>query len=172
MYPAASATANTAGSIAFRTSGNQSQEGNFVSGQCNVGSTPRYCNATITGINSSDFYVRLKAIYKPVSVYVQATDSGGTALKMQGAQAIVDATGKAQDVVRRIQVRVPLSASYYFPEFAVESGNTICKRYSIYAGGADVIPPTNITNDGRNNGSKDAAACQLPGQSLTVFPYN
>lgn len=170
MYPNAATSANTGTSTAFRASGALATEGTIVSGSCFTSNTPRACNASITGINSSDFYVRMKAIYKPVQVYVSATDSGGNVLKLQGAQAVVDATGRAKDVVRRIQVRVPLTPSYYFPEFGIETGNTICKRMSIFPGGAQVIsPPAGLGS--YNDGDKDEKACQLPGQAQPNFPY-
>lgn len=170
MYPAASTTSNTGTNFAFRSGGALTSEGNFASGRCFATNTPLACNVLVTGLNSSDFYIRMKALYKPVRVYILAVDASNAPVKLQGAQAVVDATGRAQDVVRRIQVRVPLSPGYYFPEFGIESGNTICKRLTAYPGGASVISPPGSLGS-YNDGDKDEKACQIPGQAQPVFPY-
>lgn len=186
MYPDGHASAGNAGSVAFRAAGNEMSEGLFVAGQCNTGNNssnplaadfPRFCNADITNINSNNFYLRLKAVYKPVAVTVQAYDGATNLLEMTGAQAVVDSTGKSKDVLRRIQVRLPLAPTYYFPEFAIESANTICKRLTAWNGGAEVLAPdpfmyssSHAFSGGEaNNRDKDEKACQLPGQGQPNF---
>lgn len=173
LYPKGSASASQSGTVPFRSVGNMAADGVFGDGMCHANSTPRRCNVRITGIGLNDFYVRLKAIYKPVAVTITATDSGGNRLQLSGAQAVIDATGRAQDVVRRIQVRVPLSSSYYFPEYAIESADTICKRYAVWPGGAEVLSPLatlyNGGADAANDRLKDETVCQLPNQSKPNF---
>ncbi|MEO5627689.1 MAG: hypothetical protein ABIQ89_02270 [Candidatus Saccharimonadales bacterium] len=171
LYPREGAV-NTTGSVAFRAGASQASEGVFGPGNCNSGTAPRDCNTQITGINSSDFYIRLRAIYKPVAVTITAKDGLNNALAVTGAQKVVDSTGKASDVLRRIQVRLPAEPSYYFPEFAVESANTICKRLTSWVGGAEVEKPSDYLYDTSGNGggekndkSKDSTACQLPGEA-------
>lgn len=172
MYPAA-ATTTGGGAVDFRpytASGDQSKEGLIVSGGCNANNTPRKCVVTINNINSNDLFLRLKAIYKNAAVTVTAKDSSGTNVPISGAQATIDSTGKSQDVLRRIQVRVPLNDAYYFPEFALESSDTICKRLatypnSTYANGGQtyagrtwaVDPPALLYPT--NNAAKDSTAC-------------
>lgn len=178
LYPDGNASASNSGNVAFRTGGNLASEGVFGSGQCNTGNTvattpnfPRFCNTNITGINSNDFYIRLRAIYRPVAVTITATGaSSSNPLSVTGAQAVVDSTGKSLDTLRRIQVRVPLSPSYYFPEFAIESANTICKRFTAWGGGAMVDPaPPYLYNSSHpfsggesNDQAKDVESCRLP----------
>ena len=89
------------------------------------------CTMTITGLSTNQYYMRVSSIYKDVSLVVAANDSAGTPLSLQGAQAVIDATGKAQDVLRRVQVHVPLtpSSSNQLPDYAVESTDAICKRF-------------------------------------------
>ena len=176
LYPQANPGSNNAGTVDMNA---PSADGAFVSGECNsqntAGNYPRFCNATITNA-PADFYLRLKAVYKPVAVTVQALD-GSVPQAISGAQAVVDATGKAQDVLRRIQVRVPLQPSFVYPEFAVESANSICKRMSVWPGGAIFINPdhslyTDSNNPGQapaNNASKDQTVCQLPGGNTLNF---
>lgn len=172
MYPrGTTGGANTGGTIGSRATGsavgNESLEGQIVSGRCNAANTPRKCIVTIQNIGSADFYVRLKAIYKDVAVTITAKNATGGTIPISGAQALVDSTGKAQDVLRRIQVRVPLSDAYYFPEFALESMDTTCKRLTVWPGGAQYIPGVNGLytamngHDALNNRDADNEACRI-----------
>lgn len=94
------------------------------------------CTMTINGLTQSQYYLRISSIYKEVSLQIVASDSGGAAVKLQGAQAVVDSTGKAQDVLRRIQVRIPLSGSSTnkLSDYAIQSTEAICKRFSVMDG--------------------------------------
>jgi Tfp pilus assembly protein PilX len=89
------------------------------------------CNMTITGLSTTQYYLRVTSIYKDVSLIITATDSSATALPITGAQALIDATGKAQDVLRRVQVHVPLtpSSSNQLSDYALETTDAICKRF-------------------------------------------
>lgn len=86
---------------------------------------------TISGLSTNQYYMRVSAVYKDVSLIVSASDSGGSALSLQGAQAVIDTTGKAQDVLRRVQVHIPLtpSSSNQLSDYAIESTDAICKRF-------------------------------------------
>jgi hypothetical protein len=55
---------------------------------------------------------------------------------MQDVQPLIDATGKAEDVYRRVQVRVRVNAITGLPEFSAESANTICKNMQVADGSA------------------------------------
>ncbi len=94
------------------------------------------CQITITGLTQSQYYMRVSSQYKDVSLQIAASNGSGTATTLQGAQAVIDATGKAQDVLRRIQVRVPLdgSSSNRLSDYALQSTEAICKRFSVMDG--------------------------------------
>jgi hypothetical protein len=49
-------------------------------------------------------------------------------LNLKGAQTLVDSTGKAQDVLRRIQVRIPTNNGYDIPD---GTHADICKQYDL-----------------------------------------
>lgn len=136
LYPNAHSSAGQTGTRAYIAG--RADQGGFINGRCNVGSTPRFCNSEVTGLDTvlgtSTVYVRVKSIYKASKLTIRALDSGGGQLAFTNAQAQIDATGKANDVLRRIQVRVPLNNSYYYPEFALETGDDICKRMNIVVG--------------------------------------
>lgn len=134
MYPLAGA-ASTAGSYDYANS--PTNQGEFVDGQCNGANTPRYCNVVITGLSpyaTKTIYLRLKGIYRNASVTIQAYASNeGTSvpLKLNDGQYIIDATGKANDVLRRVQVRVPINTEYNVPDAALQSADSVCKKLLI-----------------------------------------
>lgn len=148
LYPSITA----GGTIAYSAAGGfapgyyagaqaESSNGQIVSGQCDAADTPRMCNVTISGLGATGaemYYVRLKAIYQPVKVAIQGTDPGGANISLPGAQYVIDSTGKANDVLKRIQVRIPLTSSYSLPEYTVDSASTICKRL--------IVNPNSVNN--------------------------
>ncbi len=94
------------------------------------------CSLTINGLGQTQYYLRVSSIYKDVSLQITAKDAAGTTLSLQGAQALIDATGKAQDVLRRIQVRIPLtpSSTNLLSDYAIQSTEAICKRFTVMDG--------------------------------------
>jgi Tfp pilus assembly protein PilV len=95
---------------------------------CNLSNDIKFCKAEITGLASStSFYLRLKSLYGTSSVTVAAYKSTNDKIELKGAQVVVDSTGIASDILRRIQVRVPIAGAADVPEFAVQSGDHICK---------------------------------------------
>lgn len=130
-YPAPNP--NEAGVHHFSTT--KAGKGVFVNGQCNTrnsrehhGRFPYECNVKIGLTSGVDtYYMRLKSIYTPHSVQISVRGPGGGQISQPGTQAVIDSTGKANDVLRRIQVRVPLNASFSYPEFGLQTTNRLCK---------------------------------------------
>lgn len=154
LYPKAKDAGDAAGAIGSwnAVSNNQSAQGAFVDGKCDSANasvdTPRACNVDITGLNglsggTNVFYVRLKSVYKASQVTIQAFSPGspGTRLNLVGTQAVIDATGKSNDVLRRLQVRVPITTTYEYPDFAVETASDVCKQLLIRPTGATNLCP-------------------------------
>lgn len=179
FYPDKSNAVNTPGTVSFRTSQQRQLDGTFASGQCNVANgrdgafadtAPRDCNTVVENVGLDDFYLRLRSIYRPVAVTITPLDTSGEPLEISGGQVLIDATGRANDVLRRIQVRVPYRNDYYFPEFAVESAESICKRIRTTPTGVEVMnpadawyPPTGEFNLGEfNDRDKDIESCRIP----------
>jgi len=128
MIPLNPAGTGTANPIGFATAGGNSRLGVVCSNTS--------CTQTISGLTSTQYYVRVSSIYKDVSLRIEALDASNNPINLQGAQAIVDATGKAQDVLRRLQVRIPLTASStnLNSDFAIQSTDAICKRFAVMTG--------------------------------------
>lgn len=94
------------------------------------------CSLSISGLTQSQYYLRVSSIYRDVSLRVDAVDAVSAPVSLQGAQAVIDATGKAGDVLRRIQVRVPLtgSSTNQLSDYALQSSEAICKRFVVMDG--------------------------------------
>lgn len=101
------------------------------------------CIAEIEGLSGTEFYLRLRSIYEDSAVTITAKDVGGNVIQLAG-QATIDVTARAQDVLRRIQVRVPLyDFSDRVPVFALESNKELCKRFSVAPGSPSVYQEDN-----------------------------
>lgn len=104
----------------------------MTQGYCSdAGSDPK-CMATITGLDATKYYMNLRSIYRDSAVAITGFDVNGNEVRFKG-QAVIDVTAKAQDVLRRIQVRVPLESKAVsdLPAYAIESTSSICKRFSV-----------------------------------------
>ena len=111
--------------------------GGLAHGYCSngaSGSQPK-CFAKVTGLSASTYYMALRSIYKPSTVTITAQNAAGQTIDLLG-QVQIDVTAKAQDVLRRIQVRMPLEAreTSSLPAYAIESTDSICKRFAVEPG--------------------------------------
>lgn len=92
------------------------------------------CNSTITSIGGAvdqKYLIRIRSLYDKSNISIgsaKGTD-GTTALKFKRGQAMIDVTGRARDVVRRIRVRAPIDTIPKFPNYTIEAQN-ICKRFT------------------------------------------
>lgn len=134
LYPEAAASAGSTGGFEYKTE--NAQHGEIIDGACNVGNTdslPQHCNVDITGLSGTTFYIHLRGIYQSSGVTIQAFSGGNTddPVELLNGQTVIDATGKATDVLRRVQVRVPVNFEYIVPDFALESVEDICKKITV-----------------------------------------
>jgi hypothetical protein len=132
LYP----TRNAAGGLTFGALNVPGQIHKAGTGliRCNDALLPALrCRATVTlfGSTSGNYMMRLQAFYRPIQVEVNGvkTAAAGPDLELINGQAVVDSTGKVSDVLRRIQVRLPLTPNIGLtPSFGLESADSICKR--------------------------------------------
>ena len=130
------------GKIDSNSTASYSSNGIFVSGNCNNNAQPAlpdptaplYCNSEITNIPPGDdiYYVTLTAKYKALTVSVQASGNGpgNNLLLIPGVQAKVDSTGAGNDVLRRVQARVPLQLNLP-PVYGLQSMQAVCKLFRV-----------------------------------------
>lgn len=129
--------------------GNTNNKANVVAANCNTVSYTQ-CTATITGLGGAkSVALRLNSLYQPSDITIEPYH-GGTPIEVSGAQAIVDVTGKASDVLRRIQVRIPVVSSSQMSSFAIQSNGSLCKRFMTTPGylkiPGDILDPDPANN--------------------------
>ena len=137
LYPNRSATVVvTPSSTNYGT--DQTTSGTIVNGSCNTGNAAtftRYCVATIKFIPAvpanTELLFNLRSIYSNTNAHLTAN---GGAARLVGAQSLIDSTGQSQDVLKRIQVRIPTVGDQLFPGFGLDSITGICKTLSVYPG--------------------------------------
>lgn len=117
------------------------KRGALVETKCNPGDVNnKKCSITITNLNSHEYYLRMKTEYNSASVNLTAQyDIAGAsqAARIGGAQAEIDATGKAAYVLKRIRVKVPYNVkNFAYPEGVIESGDAVCKKLDLTASSA------------------------------------
>jgi hypothetical protein len=129
MYPTV-----TAGVSVYAQSSNAANAP-VVGGGCSAAGDYR-CGVTITGLPASTSYLaHFVSYYDSSDVRISDPTVGPTAAKFADSQAVIDVTGKAKDVLKRLQVRVPIIGSGsaggiesgIAPDYALEVGNA-CKR--------------------------------------------
>lgn len=134
--------------------------GAIINARCAAANAPNDCNVTLNMPGTSrDFYIRIKAYYMDMSLALTPL-AGGSPVEISGAQAVIDSTGKAVDVTRRLQVRKSLTAQGMIPEFAIESAAGLCKRYMVMTGSA--ATPSSIDLSVLSGGTlHDGSPCAL-----------
>lgn len=126
LYPSSGGTNTVTYQTYGPTGAPAANQGKIVSGSCNA--TADDCSATISGLaGKGPYLLHIIDYYDPSTIAVKGTTSGGDDVNFVNAQAKVDVTGKARNVLKRLQVRVPLSPAYPLPDYALEAQN-ICKR--------------------------------------------
>jgi Tfp pilus assembly protein PilX len=112
---------------------------------CPGGTDPDFtyrCKAVITispangfppsGLVKNGLYIKIRPIYNTSTIYIKGL--AGSAVKLQGAQVMIDATGRANDVYRRLQIRKDMVTEFNYPEYATQTANSICKQFITYPG--------------------------------------
>jgi Tfp pilus assembly protein PilX len=109
--------------------------------QCNKASQPYVCsvNVTLSGQLASSanqrLYLRVTSIYADTHYDVSLLN-GASVVQLNEVQPIVDSTGKANDVFRRVEARIRFS-NPTLPEYALESADDICKDFVVTGDPAD-----------------------------------
>ena len=88
---------------------------------------------------SESVFLRLVSIYKGGSIKVSLQKSDGTTVNFDGVQPIVDSTGRASNLFRRVEARLQIGDDFAYPDNAVELKNSLCKDFSISGSGAAAV---------------------------------
>lgn len=99
--------------------------------RCTSGTTSEYaCTMTLRDLPYNpavyNYYLRVSSLYAPTYIKV-GLSLNGNPIQIDGIQPMIDVTGRANDVFRRVQTRVQFDSSVFLPQFALETGD-ICKN--------------------------------------------
>lgn len=102
------------------------------------------CTATINGLSGS-YALHISSVYAALP---SLTITPNSDTKLAGAQVIIDSTGRAQDVLRRIRVRAPIDTQQVSVTGAIVSNQSVCKRFTAGKDQTTSLPATvgTITN--------------------------
>ena len=118
-------------SVSYSAYPTSNSQGSVIAANCTTG----ICTATITNILPvGRVYLHMRSIYKDNQVTITGTTTLGTPANFNDAQAVIDSTGKVADVLRRVQVRAPISPTFIRSPFTINSMNGICKQLDVYPG--------------------------------------
>ena len=109
-------------------SGQPADQGTIQQVDCNG-----MCEFSIDNLGFTNALMTVRAVYSEAELTILPSSED---VLFADEQFAVDATGKASDVLRRIQVRLPVVDRPPLPSFAIEA-NRICKPYGVYPGGYD-----------------------------------
>ncbi len=131
LYPSADPNADGSDAVHHIHTGINGQ-GIVLGRQC-TGSNPGYrCTATVRMADgtSTGYYMRVRSYYNAVSLEITAKDTNGDSVEFHNTQAVIDSTGKVNDVYRRLKVSVPIGPEFpgYHEPFSILSASSLCKR--------------------------------------------
>jgi Tfp pilus assembly protein PilX len=117
-------------------------DGSIISAQCASSMVDYGCQATITlsgvfsglGTTADSLFVRIRPIYNDEAPIKIEAFHGASQVTLINAQYVIDSTGRANDVYKRIKVRVPIQTEFNYPEYAAQTANSICKQFIAYPG--------------------------------------
>lgn len=131
MHPTRSGgTSNYTGSGVTNINGGTANQGTRPSAHC----TATACNLRVNNLSDTKYYARVMNLYRGTKLTVTARTTGSTNEQLRGAQVMIDSTGKSQDILRRIQVRVPLVGGGTYPDYAIMSTDSLCKQFKTFPG--------------------------------------
>lgn len=128
------------------------QQATVVDAKCNSG-TYSVAISNLSGTPGESYAISILDYYDASTVSITNATDGTGPLDFSNSQALIDATGQAKNVLKRIQVHVPLQQPGVTPNYTVEAQN-ICKRF-------DTAPVIAGSNPGGTNFDGLDPSCDL-----------
>ena len=128
LYP----SSGSGGSTPYYDSRNNfANQGNITGNACSASGVNGYtCSASISNlpnIAAGSFYtVNFINYYDTSNISITGNDNSARPVQFKNAQVMIDVTGQAKNVLKRLQVRVPYNNSGV-PDYAIQAQN-VCKR--------------------------------------------
>lgn len=89
-------------------------------------------------------YLRLTSLYNGAHFKIRLK-KGATYVQFNRVQPLVDSTGRADNIFRRVQARVELTGDFVYPEAAIDMQGNLCKNFSVTDKDADFSGTTTCT---------------------------
>jgi Tfp pilus assembly protein PilX len=109
------------------------------------------CTTTITlpqpidgNTASRNAYLRLTSLYNGAHYSIKLKN-GTQDVQFNGVQPLVDSTGRANDLFRRVEARVELVGDFTYPEAAIDMEGDLCKNFVITNEEAGYKPSSTCT---------------------------
>lgn len=105
--------------------------------QCTNGSFPLSgyaCQATLTlpgPVGNRAGYLRLTSLYAGTHLQVQLKTAANAVVNFHDVQPMIDSTGRANDLFRRVEARVEMAGPFPYPRATVDITNNFCKTFSV-----------------------------------------
>lgn len=80
---------------------------------------------------NSTLYMHFRALYSSIDPTITGVDASGNSVRFNNSQTLLDATGKANDVLRRVQVRIGARSQYEQTDFSLRTVDSICKLITV-----------------------------------------
>jgi len=101
-----------------------------------TGSGEYVCSQLIkvdNGSGNNHYVLRLTSLYSGTHVKVTLQNSPSSIVNFEGTQVLVDVTGRAGDVYRRVESRLSLDSTFsdLLPDAAIVSADDICKNLAV-----------------------------------------
>ena len=84
-------------------------------------------------------YLHLSSFYNNADVQVIMYDSANNSLSFDDVQFIIDSTGRANDLFRRVETRVEVGREFPYPRATVDITNNFCKTFSTADNPSDFV---------------------------------
>lgn len=125
------------GTINWSDANTPDKQGRIAQADCNADG----CSMTINGLGGTRYHMRIKSLYKSSDLHISATGGPAphTQLNLIGAQASIDVTAKASDVIRRIKTYVSISGytssgsstGAAASSSALQTAGDVCKEFKV-----------------------------------------
>lgn len=102
----------------------------FVDGEYACTVTLRLPNPIDGNVANRGAFLRLSALYNGAHYSVRLKN-GSEYVKFNNVQPVVDSTGRANDLFRRIRARVELKGDFTYPQAAIDLQGNLCKNFTV-----------------------------------------
>ena len=80
---------------------------------------------------SNNALLRIDSLYKGANVRVTLHSQDGTEIKFDNVQPVVDSTGRASTLFRRVEARLRMGTDFPYPSYVADVQNNLCKNFSV-----------------------------------------